>query len=595
MRHRAVSLCLSLLLAACSKGGVISSPDTGETAAPPVDSDPPDSTPPEDSDPPPVDRHPPAPVETADTGEGTEVVDPPPEPEVSFSPAGGGFGEAFALTLGGGVDDAQLYYTVNGDAPACGEGTLYAGPVTLDQTSVVRAISCSALGESEVAAQVYLRVAPDAADFSSDIPVMVLYTEDAAPSSRDDDYTTFALNVFEPGKDRAAIVGEATLSTPAGLKVRGSSSSGYPKHPYTLELWGAASADDRDLELLGMPAESDWVLYAPLNFDRALMRNALIYRLSNEVDRYASRTAFAEVFVTERGAAVTLDDYVGVYVVTERVKRGEERVDITNLGPDDLESPEITGGYIFKHDRLGTSESGFSAGTVGGIFSFTLPMAYVDPEEGEIAPEQAAYLSAAIDEFALALAVPDFTHPETGAHYSELLDTGAFIDHHILNVFPKNPDAFRLSGYYFKDREGPFQAGPIWDFDRTMGCASDSRAEDPTWWDASNFTSDTTYVWDYGWYAGLFEDPEFRAAYWARWEELLDGPLSVKNVHAIVDEMAAELDEAADRNFDRWRDYPPRGTGDFDYEVQLLKDWLEERHDWIAGCIADDPRDCRGD
>jgi hypothetical protein len=128
-----------------------------------------------------------------------------------------------------------------------------------------------------------------------------------------------------------------------------------------------------------------------------------------------------------------------------------------------------------------------------------------------------------------------------------------------------------------------------------MGCASDNRAQDPEWWDASNFTWDTTFVWTYGWYAGLHDDPEYMELYWARWRELLAAELSVANMNAVIDSMAAELAEAAPRNYERWSGYPPRDGG-FDGEIALLKEWMEERHEWISGCLdLPDPQTCTGD
>ena len=68
--------------------------------------------------------------------------------------------------------------------------------------------------------------------------------------------------------------------------------------------------------------------------------------------------------------------------------------------------------------------------------------------------------------------------------------------------------------------------------------------------------------------------------------------LSVASLHGRVDELAGELGEAAERNFERWPDYPPRG-GSLESEVQLLKDWLEARHRWISACLSSDIPDFR--
>ena len=202
----------------------------------------------------------------------------------------------------------------------------------------------------------------------------------------------------------------------------------------------------------------------------------------------------------------------------------------------------------------------------------------------------ADYLYTYIDDFWAALASGD-------PAWQDAIDLDSWVDNHILNLYPKNPDALRLSQYYYKDREGPIVAGPLWDFDRTSGCTSDDRAEDPTWWDPSNQTTDTTYMFEYGWYESLFNDPTFAAAYWARWDEMLDYPLSVEHVNGVIDEMAAELSEAAPRNYDRWPEVGPT-TGSFEGEIAALEDWFDARHAWIASCLADhpdDPRTCEGD
>ncbi len=41
--------------------------------------------------------------------------------------------------------------------------------------------------------------------------------------------------------------------------------------------------NDQDYALLGLPAESDWILYAPNNFEPVLIHNPLEYELSNEL------------------------------------------------------------------------------------------------------------------------------------------------------------------------------------------------------------------------------------------------------------------------------------------------------------------------
>lgn len=70
-----------------------------------------------------------------------------------------------------------------------------------------------------------------------------------------------------------------------GIEIRGSSSQMFPKKQYGFETIDSAG-EEIDVSLLGFPAESDWILFAPYN-DKSLLRDALAYKLSNNIGRYA--------------------------------------------------------------------------------------------------------------------------------------------------------------------------------------------------------------------------------------------------------------------------------------------------------------------
>ena len=106
--------------------------------------------------------------------------------------------------------------------------------------------------------------------------------------------------------DEPHFVGRGTI------KIRGSSTQSRPKKAYAFEIQDERG-DDKDVEILGFPGESDYILYAAYNFDRALMRNAFVYEVSNQIGRYAVRTKFFEVFVKAGRGAISRADYRGVY------------------------------------------------------------------------------------------------------------------------------------------------------------------------------------------------------------------------------------------------------------------------------------------
>nr|WP_257955294.1 CotH kinase family protein [Nocardioides sp. B-3] len=68
------------------------------------------------------------------------------------------------------------------------------------------------------------------------------------------------------------------------IELRGQSSRRFPKKSRSFELQDRAG-DNRDARLLGMPADDDWVLYAPYS-EKTLMRNVLAYATARSMGRY---------------------------------------------------------------------------------------------------------------------------------------------------------------------------------------------------------------------------------------------------------------------------------------------------------------------
>ena len=163
--------------------------------------------------------------------------------------------------------------------------------------------------------------------------------------------------------------------------------------------------------------------------------------------------------------------------------------------------------------------------------------------------------------------------------YDEYIDEAAWIDFHILNEFTKNPDGFRLSTYMHLPRGGRLTFGPVWDFDRTMGPDDDARAANPVGWSG---------VHRFGWWGSIFRNPNLEQAYQDRWQLVRRNVMSVQNMHDIIDRMAEELEESQERNYKKWPLL--RTTAAWRSEINHLKNWVEDRAEWIDGQYVDAPR-----
>ena len=127
-----------------------------------------------------------------------------------------------------------------------------------------------------------------------------------------------------------------------GIKVRGFNSAAFPKPNYTIEFHDS-TGKDINVSLLGLPPSDDWVLHGPY-LDKSMIRNSFAHWLFRQTGRYSPRTKFFDLYIN--------GVYRGVYELTERIKRGKYRVNVSKLKKTDIEGEELTGGYIWEFDYI---------------------------------------------------------------------------------------------------------------------------------------------------------------------------------------------------------------------------------------------------
>ena len=73
-----------------------------------------------------------------------------------------------------------------------------------------------------------------------------------------------------------------------------------------------------------------------------------------------------------------------------------------------------------------------------------------------------------------------------------------------------------------------------------------------------------------------------------RWQELRGTHFSLTNLNGLIDRLAGEVREAQPRQYSKWG-FQPRG-GSYQSELDLMKDWLSNRVNFIDGQLASPPR-----
>ena len=512
----------------------------------------------------------------ASPGETNGDVQGLPTGPVIFSTPGQGFTGTLALSLSSESPEATIRYTTDGSLPSSGSARYTGSPISINASTLVRArLFDAGRAPGPVGEEAYLKLATNTRTVTSNLPIVVLDQLGGGPVAGNGKAFTFWA-IFEPDEDggRTQLLGDYTLGTRAGFKVRGSSSTGFAKQSWSIEAWDEANTN-KNISPIGMPSESDWILSGRYTFDRALMRNPFIYELSNQIGRYAVRTRFVEVYLNRNGGDLQSSDYHGVYTLMEKISRDGDRVDVERLPEGVSAEPGITGGYMLKIDRADPGDNGFSAAGQ--------QLRYVYPKEEDVTAAQSAWIQGYMRDFGDALNGTAFADPLLG--YENYIDVEAFIDHHLLNVLTLNADALRLSTYMFKPRGERLQMGPIWDFDRAME-STDGRDDNPrSWVGGTNYFS-------YPWWGRLFDDENFWQRYIDRYVELRKGAFSTANISRVLDGFAGELSEAQVRNFQRWTAVQPR-FGGYQGEVNHLKDWLRDRVEWMDTQFLARPRSNR--
>jgi hypothetical protein len=509
---------------------------------------------------------------------------PAPTERVAFSRPAGLFTAPFSLELTGAGAGQVIRYVIRDTSQPEGEGPVldesspaYAAPIAIDSTVWIRAAVFAAEGSARgpIATVAYTRVAGGLAGFGSRLPLVVLEGEGQGAREKDGVDHPSWMQVFSPTEGgMVTLEGAPGFATPLTATVRGSSSAEFPKKGYNLKLTDDLGGK-RALSLLGLPAHEKWALIAPWRYDRGYVSNSVVYSLSSGMGRWAPRTRLVELFYNTEGSDLDAEDYAGIYVVSDRIEVGSARVAVAALGRNDDAEPEISGGYLLKIDTPDPDEFGWRTQREVPKDEFS-QVILVSPKGEDASPAQRDYIVNYVQRMEDALHADQATGFKQRT-YLDYIDRASWVDHHILNTFAANPDAFERSAYFTKPRGGRLQAGPVWDFDRALGSYEDERSFR---WDVWSGYGGVDH-WESGWWAVLARDPEFMQDWVDRWQALRRTLFSPGQLIALAGALTDEIGpDAAARDAARWPDNL-NPDGGYAAQVEHLKGWLTQRAQWI--------------
>ncbi len=337
------------------------------------------------------------------------------------------------------------------------------------------------------------------------------------------------------------------IEVDAKIKGRGNASWLLPQKPYNIKFYSKT-------DLFGMGEAKKWVLIT-LYYDKTLLRNYLTLNLAKIVSSGPEMDCmFVDVVIN--------GEYNGLYLLTEKIEDGKNRVDISKKNGDvlfEIEQP-------YRHDNKCDNCIQLKSGT---------HLTFKDPDVEDLtADELSEKLSQMRDFFDKA---DDAIRSKNYDKFSEYIDVDSFISWYIVNEFVKNYDSQFVTSCYCYVKDGKLYMGPCWDYDTCMG------NQDV----ATCLSAEGYHVSMAPWYHSLLKNDTFFELLCKRWQKLSSQGV-FDDLLTFVDEQTAYLSSAAAAHFECWPDSLQvkdlrGGKSLFTYEeeVEYLKNWIRQRVEWL--------------
>lgn len=312
-----------------------------------------------------------------------------------------------------------------------------------------------------------------------------------------------------------------------------------PKKSYSLQL--SAGTD-----LLGMGLAEKWILQSNA-FDGSHLRNKLAYDFAGVLGlEYSPESRWVDLYLN--------GEYAGMYLLCERNELHEQRVSL-----------EGTGAYLVSMDvgwRLEQNNKPFLKTESGLAFRIH------DSMLGD------AELRQQLQSVENAVCAEDGMDPLTGKHWTELIDLDSWVRKYLVEEIFGNSDGGAISQYFYGSGQGmTMYAGPVWDFDVSMGNSQVSRVREP-----EVIFAGSSQIWshiDLSWYYELCQRELFRESLAEVYrEDCL--PLLDVFLNGWMEESVSQIERAAEMNQLRWGDLGAYQTGARE-EAENIRSYMESR------------------
>ena len=383
---------------------------------------------------------------------------------------------------------------------------------------------------------------------SNGVPIVEVNVENGAPVDSKETWLNCSVRIGEDYFD--------TVVSDGKIRGRGNATwKDYPKKPFRIKFNSKESP-------FGFPANKDWVLLAEYN-DHSFLRLPYMCEVS--------KAAGAEYTINYQYVNLYLNgEYQGLYILTDQVKVGKNRVNVE----DD--------GFLIEEDKYFDKEPLWFSTASGFNFSFKYP----DADDGAIVLGDDNYnfittffsnLETALTNIAIA--------PEA---VSAKVDYTSFAKWYLVQELTGNWEPNRF--YVLESRASKLKMYPAWDPEWSMGLAKNNNpANGDGWYFPPEQPDNEAVIWrTRQYYPWLFNDPSFVSALKSEWNSMKPHLLEV---NARINEVETEISMAQVDNFAKWPTLNEChcaaliALGSWEAEVDYVKSFFVNRISWMDNYI----------
>lgn len=336
------------------------------------------------------------------------------------------------------------------------------------------------------------------------------------------------------------------------LRGRGNTTWTREKKPYSMTL-------AREADLLGMGKAKEWVLLANA-LDPSHLRNKAAYDLAAQAGMpYTPECQWVDLYLN--------GEYAGLYLLSERNEIHPQRVDLQEAGSF-LVSRESWWRVVKQNQPHIMLDSGTALRIRNSGLTEEALYRLWQPIENAILAE-------------------DGLDPQSGKSWLDFIDLDSWVMDYLTGEIFANVDGGIVSAFFYKDGSDPsgkVYAGPVWDYDWSMGNKNAWQAET-----VRAFFVNRRHVWklnDTTWHHWLNRKPEFRSRLKELYKEVYR-PLVQELLETGLDTYGEQIAQAASLDQRRW------GTENAREETEWIRQYLTERLDFLDSVWLEGQEYCK--